>query len=101
VNQVARFRRLNGLALYSFATSVVLLLLATGLLLGPGLLSNSVTSIGWAVLPILLASGLYLAFARCPECRNPFNRRGALFDLSIRRCINCGFRPSGSPGPAA
>ena len=98
MNQVARFRRFNGLALYSFAVSVVLLLLATGLLLGPGLLSNSVRSIGWAVLPILLASGLYLAFARCPECRNPFNRRGALFDLSIQRCINCGFRPSGSRG---
>jgi hypothetical protein len=89
------------LALYTFMVSVVLMLLATGLLLGPGLLSNAVISIGWAVLPILVASGLYLAFTRCPECRNPFNRRGALFDLSVRRCINCGFRPSGSQGAAA
>ncbi len=101
MNRVARFRRLNRLALYSFAASAVFMLLATGLLLGPGLVGRSVTSIGWPVLPILLASGLYLAFTRCPECRNPFNRRGALFDLSIRRCINCGFRPSDSQGPAA
>jgi hypothetical protein len=87
------------LALYSFATSAVFMLLATGLLLGPGLVGHSVTSIGWAVLPILLASGLYLAVIRCPECRSPFNRRGVLFDLSIQRCINCGFRPSNSQGP--
>ena len=101
MNRVARFRLCNGLALYSFAISAVLMLLATGLLFGPGLLSSSVVSIGWAVLPILLASGLYLAFARCPECQNPFNRRGALFDLSILRCINCGFRPSSSRGSSA
>lgn len=101
MNRVARFRRLNRLALYSFAASAVFLLLATGLLLGPGFVGHSITSIGWAVLPILLVSGLALALIRCPECRNPFNRRGALFDLSIQRCIHCGFRPSDSPGPGA
>ncbi len=45
MDRVARFRQLNGLALYTFVVSVVLMLLATGLLLGPGLLSSSVTSI--------------------------------------------------------
>jgi hypothetical protein len=100
VSPVTRFRFFNRLALLGFAVSVFACMFATGFLLGPGYFGDFLIPIGHAALPILFISGLYLAFVRCPECRNPFNRRGWLFDLSVRQCINCGFSPS-SVGPAA